>query len=110
MKKLCLCLLLCLCLCLSVTVLASAENETFPYVTTTIAPTMIQGGSAACNVLPQNMRAVINFVAVPAVRINFLAALIRHHLADVRLFRLNQFVQFVPIHKAFLQDSLEYLF
>ena len=35
--------------------------ETFSYVTTTIAPTMIEGGSAACNVLPQNMRAVINF-------------------------------------------------
>ncbi len=34
--------------------------ETFPFVTTTIAPTMIEGGSAACNVLPQNMRAVIN--------------------------------------------------
>ena len=33
----------------------------FPFVTTTIAPTMIEGGSAACNVLPQNMRAVINF-------------------------------------------------
>ncbi len=34
--------------------------DTFPFVTTTIAPTMIEGGSAACNVLPQNMRAVIN--------------------------------------------------
>ncbi len=33
----------------------------FPFVTTTIAPTVIEGGSAACNVLPQNMRAVINF-------------------------------------------------
>ena len=37
------------------------RKETFPYVTTTIAPTMIEGGSSACNVLPQNMRAVINF-------------------------------------------------
>ena len=35
--------------------------ETFPYVTTTIAPTMIEGGSSACNVMPQNMRAAINF-------------------------------------------------
>ena len=34
--------------------------ETFSYVTTTIAPTMIEVGSADCNVLPQNMRAVIN--------------------------------------------------
>ena len=39
----------------------AARRETFAYVTTTIAPTMIEGGSAACNVLPQNMRAVINF-------------------------------------------------
>ena len=40
--------------------LCAKRRETFPYVTTTIAPTMIEGGSAACNVLPQNMRAVIN--------------------------------------------------
>ena len=39
----------------------SAQEDIFPYVTTTIAPTMIEGGSSACNVLPQNMRAVINF-------------------------------------------------
>ncbi len=37
------------------------NKELFPYVTTTIAPTMIEGGSSACNVMPQNMRAVINF-------------------------------------------------
>lgn len=36
-------------------------RELFPYVTTTIAPTMIRGGSDACNVMPQDMRAVINF-------------------------------------------------
>lgn len=34
--------------------------ELFPQATTTIAPTVIRGGSAACNVLPQNMEAVIN--------------------------------------------------
>ena len=39
----------------------AARRETFAYVTTTIAPTMIEGGSEACNVLPQNMCAVINF-------------------------------------------------
>ncbi len=33
----------------------------FPYVTTTIAPTVIRGSSAACNVMPQDMEAVINF-------------------------------------------------
>ena len=37
------------------------QPELFSLVTTTIAPTMIEGGSAACNVLPQNMRAVVNF-------------------------------------------------
>lgn len=36
-------------------------RELFPYVTTTIAPTMMVGGSAACNVMPQNMHAVVNF-------------------------------------------------
>ena len=36
-------------------------RELFPFVTTTVAPTVIEGSSAACNVLPQNMRAVINF-------------------------------------------------
>ena len=41
--------------------LCAQRPATFPYVTTTIAPTMIQGGSAACNVMPQNMSAVINF-------------------------------------------------
>ena len=35
--------------------------DLFPFVTTTIAPTMIHGGSAACNVMPQDMTAVINF-------------------------------------------------
>ena len=37
------------------------QPELFSYVTTTIAPTVIEGGSAACNVLPQNMRAAVNF-------------------------------------------------
>ncbi len=35
--------------------------ELFSLACTTIAPTMMEGGSDACNVLPQNMRAVINF-------------------------------------------------
>lgn len=39
----------------------AGRRDSFPYVTTTIAPTVIEGGSSACNVLPQNMRAVINF-------------------------------------------------
>ena len=32
----------------------------FPFVITTIAPTVIQGSSRACNVMPQDMQAVIN--------------------------------------------------
>ena len=32
----------------------------FPFVTTTIAPTVIQGSNRACNVMPQDMQAVIN--------------------------------------------------
>ena len=39
----------------------ASTPELFPFTTTTIAPTMIEGGSQACNVMPQNMRAVINF-------------------------------------------------
>ena len=35
--------------------------ELFPFVTTTVAPTIIRGSSSACNVMPQNMTAVINF-------------------------------------------------
>ena len=45
----------------AIAAVCAKRPETFSYVTTTIAPTMIEGGSAACNVLPQNMRAVINF-------------------------------------------------
>ena len=36
-------------------------RELFPFVSTTIAPTVIRGSSAACNVMPQDMQAVINF-------------------------------------------------
>ena len=45
----------------AIAAVCAKRPETFSYVATTIAPTMIEGGSAACNVLPQNMRAVINF-------------------------------------------------
>ena len=37
------------------------SSALFPFVTTTIAPTVIQGSSRACNVMPQDMQAVINF-------------------------------------------------
>jgi carboxypeptidase PM20D1 len=37
----------------------------FPLTATTIAPTMISGGGPACNVLPQDMEANINFRLIP---------------------------------------------
>ena len=45
----------------AIAAICAQRRDLFPYVTTTVAPTVIEGGSAACNVLPQNMRAVINF-------------------------------------------------
>ena len=45
----------------AIAALCARRPATFPYVSTAIAPTMIRGGSAACNVMPQNMSAVINF-------------------------------------------------
>ena len=36
------------------------SSALFPFVTTTIAPTIIQGSSRACNVMSQDMQAVIN--------------------------------------------------
>lgn len=37
------------------------DRTLFPFVTTTMAPTIIRGSSKACNVMPQDMQAVINF-------------------------------------------------
>lgn len=37
------------------------DRTLFPFVTTTIAPTIIRGSSKVCNVMPQDMQAVINF-------------------------------------------------
>jgi carboxypeptidase PM20D1 len=37
----------------------------FPLTETTVAPTMISGGGPACNVLPQDMEANINFRLIP---------------------------------------------
>lgn len=43
----------------------STVRELFPLTATTIAPTMISGGSPACNVLPQDITANINFRLIP---------------------------------------------
>lgn len=39
----------------------NSVKDLFHFASTTIAPTIIRGSSAACNVMPQNMSAVINF-------------------------------------------------
>ena len=59
--------------------------ETFAFVSTTIAPTMIEGGSAACNVLPQNMRAVINFRLNEGVSVEALTEHVRSAVTDERV-------------------------
>ena len=43
----------------------ASVKELFPLTATTIAPTMISGGSPACNVLPQDIKANINFRLIP---------------------------------------------
>ena len=43
----------------------STVRELFPLTATTIAPTMISGVSPACNVLPQDITANINFRLIP---------------------------------------------
>ena len=47
-------------------------KQLFPLTTTTIAPTMISGGGPACNVLPQDMEANINFRLIPGDTIDAL--------------------------------------
>ena len=39
----------------------NSVKDLFHFASTTIAPTVIRGSSAACNVMPQNMSAVVNF-------------------------------------------------
>jgi len=39
----------------------NTQPRLFPFVSTTVAPTVIRGSSAAYNVMPQDMQAVINF-------------------------------------------------
>ncbi|MBQ7262733.1 MAG: M20/M25/M40 family metallo-hydrolase [Synergistaceae bacterium] len=62
-----------------------ARPETFVYVTTTIAPTMIEGGSAACNVLPQDMRATINFRIAEGDSVEDVMAHCRAHVGSERV-------------------------
>ena len=64
---------------------ALGQRELFPYVTTTIAPTMIEGGSLAANVLPQNLRAVINFRLAAGTTPDRVLAHCREQVGDERV-------------------------
>lgn len=63
----------------------NSTRELFPFVSTTAAPTMICGGSAACNVMPQDMRAVINFRIAEGDSISALMERCRSAVHDPRV-------------------------
>ncbi len=77
----------------AIAAVCAAQPDTFPFVTTTVAPTVIEGGSAACNVLPQNMRAVINF------------RLSEGDGAEALLARCREAVGDLPVRLRFLQAN-----
>lgn len=54
----------------------------FPFVTTTIAPTVIRGSSEACNVMPQDMSAVVNFRIAEGETADEVLAHVRAAVAD----------------------------
>ena len=57
-------------------------RELFPMVSTTIAPTVIRGSSEACNVMPQDMQAVINFRIAEGDTVESVLAHCRAAVAD----------------------------
>lgn len=57
----------------------------FPFVTTTIAPTVIRGSSAACNVMPQDMSAVVNFRIAEGETAEQVLSHVRQAVADERV-------------------------
>ncbi len=69
----------------------AASPELFPYVTTTIAPTMVEGGSQQPNVMPQDMRAVVNFRLAPGTTVEDVVAHCREAVGDLPVeFRVLQ--------------------
>ena len=58
-------------------------KQLFPLTATTIAPTMISGGGPACNVLPQNMEANINFRLIPGDTVAALDRRCREAVGDL---------------------------
>lgn len=63
--------------------LLARDPETYPLVCTTAAPTMMEGGSSAPNVLPQDMGAAINFRLLPGDSVAGLVAQVRDLVADL---------------------------
>lgn len=61
----------------------SSVRELFPLTATTIAPTMISGGSPACNVLPQDISANINFRLIPGDSVEQLKQRCRNALEGI---------------------------
>ena len=60
-----------------------ANQQLFPYVTTTCAPTMICGGSAQANVMPQDMTATVNFRLLSGTTVAAVETRVRELLADL---------------------------
>ena len=58
-------------------------KQLFPLTATTIAPTMISGGGPACNVLPQDMEANINFRLIPGDTVSTLDRRCREAVGDL---------------------------
>ena len=63
--------------------LLAQDPETYPLVCTTVAPTMMEGGSSTPNVLPQDMGAAINFRLLPGDSIAGLMAQVTELVADL---------------------------
>ena len=59
------------------------DRQLFPLVTTTCAPDVIEGGSSAGNVMPQDMRAVINFRLLEGTSAGDVLARCRELVADL---------------------------
>lgn len=54
-----------------------------PFVTTTCAPTMIEGGSQQANVMPQDMTATINFRILPGYTMDYVMGVVRSLVRDL---------------------------
>ena len=59
------------------------DRQLFPLVTTTCAPTVIEGGSRGTNVMPQDMRAVINFRMLEGTTVDDVLRRCREAVADL---------------------------